>query len=147
MKQVMQNEPIIVEQTYNASLNRVWKAITDSSQMRQWFFENIASFKAEVGFETQFNVQPHEKNYLHIWKVTEVLIEKKIVYNWKYGGYPGNSFVIWELSSEDNLTKRRLTHQGQDSFPQDNPDFKRERCIEGWKYFICKRLKEFLGKA
>lgn len=140
----MQKEPIIVEQTYNASVERVWKAITDSNQMKKWFFENIDSFKAEIGFETQFNVQSNNKNYLHFWKVTEVQTLKKIIYNWKYGGYSGNSYVIWELSPENNLTKLKLTHEGQETFPQDNPDFKRENCIEGWKFFICQQLKEFL---
>lgn len=140
----MQNEPIIVEQTYNTSIDRVWKAITDSGQMRKWFFANIDSFKAEVGFETEFNVQANDKNYLHLWKITEVQVQKKIIYNWKYGGYSGNSYVIWELSSENNFTKLKLTHEGQETFPQDNPDFRRESCIEGWKYFICQRLKEFL---
>ncbi|MBI3220811.1 MAG: SRPBCC domain-containing protein [Bacteroidetes bacterium] len=140
----MQNEHIIVEQDYNASLDRVWIAITDSEQMKQWFFENINTFKAEVGFETQFDVQSHDKIYLHLWKVTEVQPRKKIIYNWKYGGYSGNSYVIWELSPGNNLTKLKLTHEGQETFPQDNPDFKRESCIEGWNFFICKRLKEFL---
>ncbi|MES2397662.1 MAG: SRPBCC domain-containing protein [Bacteroidota bacterium] len=141
---MIQNEPIIVEQTYNVSVDRVWKAITDSSQMKQWFFENINSFKAEVGFETQFNVQANDKNYLHLWKISEVQTGKKIVYNWKYDGYEGNSYVTWELSPENIFTKLKLTHKGQETFPQDNPDFKRENCIGGWQFFICQRLKEFL---
>ncbi len=40
--------------------------------MRKWYFENIPAFKPEVGFETQFNVQSEERNFLHKWKVTEV---------------------------------------------------------------------------
>ncbi|MHA1916673.1 MAG: SRPBCC family protein, partial [Promethearchaeota archaeon] len=76
-------EPIIVEQFFNASIESVWNAITNVDQMRQWYFENIPSFKAEVEFETQFNVQSQERNFLHMWKVTEVVPMKKIVYNWK----------------------------------------------------------------
>jgi uncharacterized protein YndB with AHSA1/START domain len=140
----MKNEPIIVEQTYTASLSRVWSAITESDQMRKWFFENIDTFKAEVGFETQFNVQANDKNYLHLWKITEVEAPKKITYNWKYGGYPGNSHVCWELSTENNATKLKLTHDGQETFPQDNPDFQREACLEGWRFFICQQLKGYL---
>lgn len=49
--------------------------------MRQWFFENIESFKPEVGFETQFNVQAESRNFLHMWKIIEVVPMKKIVYN------------------------------------------------------------------
>ena len=140
----MKVEPIIVEQTYHSTVEQLWKAITDQDQMRQWYFQTIDSFKPEVGFQTQFNVQAHDKNYLHIWKVTQVVPKRKIVYNWKYGGYPGDSFVIWELTSEDNLTKLKLTCEGLETFPQDNPDFSRESCIEGWTFFLCKRLKTFL---
>ena len=140
----MKVEPIIVEQTYHSTVEQLWKAITNKDQMRQWFFETIDSFKPDVGFQTQFNVQAHDKHYLHIWKVTQVVPKRKIVYNWRYGGYPGDSFVIWELTSENSLTKLKLTHKGQETFPQDNPDFSRESCIEGWTFFICKRLKKFL---
>jgi len=76
---------IIVEQTFDTSIERVWKAITEVDQMRLWFFENIGSFKPEAGFETQFNVQSNDRSFLHIWKLTEVVPGKKIIYNWKYG--------------------------------------------------------------
>ncbi len=138
------NAPIIVEQIYNAPIAMVWKAITDKNQMRQWFFENIEAFKAEVGFQTQFNVVNGDKNYLHIWKIADVVPMKKITCNWKFRGYSGNSFVTFELFPENNKTRLRLTNEGQETFPQDNPDFSRESCLEGWNYFIAKRLKEFL---
>ncbi|MEX1000882.1 MAG: SRPBCC domain-containing protein [Crocinitomicaceae bacterium] len=140
----MKNDPIVVEQTFKTSIERVWQAITDIKQMKKWFFEDIPSFKAEVGFETQFNVQANDKNYLHIWKVTAVQPNKKIIYNWKYGGYSGNSYVSWELSEEEDQTKLKLTHEGSDTFPQDNPDFRRAACMGGWDFFVRQRLKDFL---
>ena len=138
------DEPIIVEQSFDASIESVWKAITDVDQMRQWFFENIRSFKPEVGFETQFNVQSGDRNFLHKWKVTEVMPLKKITYNWKYEVYPGDSFVVFELFGQNNLTVLRLTHKVLESFPQDIPEFRRESGVEGWTYFIKQCLKEFL---
>lgn len=140
------DDPIIVEQSFNTSIESVWKAITDVDRMRQWFFENIPSFKPEVGFETQFNVQSGDRNFLHKWKVTEVGPPKKITYNWKYEGYPGDSFVVFELFEQNNLTMLRLTHQVHESFPQDISEFKRESCVEGWTFFIQKSLKEFMEK-
>ncbi len=140
------DEPIIVEQTFNTSIDTVWNSITEIDQMHQWYFENIPSFKPEVGFETQFNVQSQDRNFLHIWKVTEVVPLKMIAYNWKYEGYPGDSFVVFELFKKNNLTKLRLTHQVQESFPEDIPEFSRESCVEGWTFFIRKSLKEFLEK-
>jgi len=140
----MHNEDIIVEQTYRAPIDKVWSAITEVGQMRKWFFEEIDSFKAEEGFETNFNVHHQDKNYGHLWKIIEVQAPKKIVYNWKYEGYSGNSFVIWELSSKSGGTALKFTHQGHETFPQDNPDFTRESCYIGWDYFISLRLKNFL---
>ena len=112
--------------------------------MRQWYFEYIPAFKAEVGFETQFNVHSQDRNFLHMWKVTEVLPNKMITYNWKYDSYPGDSFVVFELFDQGNLTKLRLTHQVQESFSEDFPEFTRQSCAEGWTFFINKSLKEFL---
>jgi uncharacterized protein YndB with AHSA1/START domain len=140
------DDPIIIEQTFNRPIDTVWRSITEIDQMRQWYFENIPSFKPEVGFETQFNVQSQHRNFLHIWKVTEVVPLKKISYNWKYEGYPGDSFVVFELFKQNNLTKLRLTHQVQESFPEDIPEFSRESGLEGWTFFIRKSLKEFLEK-
>jgi uncharacterized protein YndB with AHSA1/START domain len=44
-------EPIIIEQTFNRPVEIVWNSITDIKLMRQWYFDNIPSFKPEVGFE------------------------------------------------------------------------------------------------
>ena len=140
------NEPIIVEQTFNTSINNVWNAITKVDQMRKWFFENIESFKPEVGFATQFSVQSQNRSFLHIWKLTEVVPLKKIIYNWKYGGYSGDSFVMFELFEQQNRTKLRLKHEGIESFPKNIPEFSRESCAGGWNYFIRNSLKKFLEK-
>ncbi len=140
------NEPIVVEQTFHTSINNVWNAITKVDQMRKWFFENIESFKPEVGFRTQFSIQSQDRSFLHLWKLTEVVPMKKIVYNWKYGGYPGDSLVMFELFEQENQTKLRLTHEITESFPKDIPEFSRDSGIEGWNYFIRNRLKEFLEK-
>ncbi len=74
------DEPIIVERSFNVSIDTVWNSITKINQMRKWYFENIPSFNPEVGFETQFNVQSLHRNFLHIWKVTEVVPKKHSFY-------------------------------------------------------------------
>jgi len=140
------DDPIIVEQSFNRSIESVWKAITEVDQMRQWYFKNIPSFKAEVGFETQFNVQSRDRNFLHKWKVIEIVPLKMITYNWKYEEYPGDSFVVFELFEKNNLTTLRLTHQVHESFPEDIPEFSRESGVEGWTFFIRRSLKEFIEK-
>lgn len=140
----MNTNPIVVEQSFDAPIAVVWKAITDEEQMRQWFFETMTEFKPEIGFDTEFNVRCEDQDYLHLWKVIDVVPQKRISYQWRYGGYPGDSTVKWELSEEGGGTKLKLTHVGQETFPQDEPLFSRESCQAGWDYFLHDSLKAFL---
>ena len=87
------------------------------------------------------------RDFLHLWKVTEVIPLQKIAYDWKYDGYPGDAFVVFELFKQDGATKLRLTVNVRESFPEDIPEFTRESCIGGWEYFIKERLKEHLEKT
>jgi uncharacterized protein YndB with AHSA1/START domain len=90
------SKPVIVEQRFNNSIEEVWNAITHIDQMTQWFFENVPAFEAQVGFETSFNVHANGRDYLHLWKITEVIPKKKIVYSWKYKDY---SEMVWLFSN------------------------------------------------
>ena len=139
------DEPIIIEQLFDKSINEVWRAITEIELMTQWFFENIPDFKTEVGFKVQFNVEAPSRDFLHLWEVTEVIPKQKIVYNWKYKDYAGDSFVTFELFEIDNQTKLILTTKVVEDFDDSIEEFKRESGIEGWNYFIKTRLKEFLS--
>ncbi len=138
------DKPVIVEQIFNSSVSEVWEAITNLDQMKQWFFENIEAFKPDIGFETKFNVQTENRNFTHLWKLTDVIPFKKITYNWKYEGYPGDSFVTFELFEQNDHTMLRLTHEVVESFPDDIPEFTRQSGLDGWNYFIKKRLKEYI---
>jgi len=141
------DNPIIVEQVFNATPSEVWKAITNVVEMRRWFFDNIPDFKPEIGFETSFNVSNGERNFLHQWKIIDVVPLKRIVYDWTYKEYPSSrGEVKFELQEDNGQTKLTLTNIGLESFPQDLPEFQRESCIGGWNYFINQNLKEFLDK-
>jgi len=137
--------PIIVEETYSVEAAVVWNAITDPAQMSRWYFEPIREFKAEVGFETQFNVHALGKDYLHLWKVIEVVPGERISYTFNFGGIDGNALVLWELSKVDGGTKLTLTHSGLETFPPGNePALERDSGVAGWKYFLNESLKNFL---
>ncbi len=140
-------EPVVVQQTFHRPPADVWKAITDANLMKQWFFENMEEFVPEKDFETQFNVVSNNRDFLHLWKLTEVVPLKRIVYNWKYKGYDGNSYVSFELFDHKEGTLLKLTHTVTKNFPQDIEEFRRESCVAGWEYFIQNRLKSFLTKS
>ena len=136
--------PVIIKQEFPYSLAIVWDAITQHQQMTQWFFEQIPEFKAEFGFKTQFNVQAPSRDFLHVWEITEVIPLKRIVYNWKYKGLEGSSYVIFELINRDSTTMLTLTNQITEDFDDSIPEFKRESCIGGWNYFLKERLFNYL---
>jgi len=142
----MNNEPFIIERTYNAPADIVWNAITNLDQMRQWYFD-LAAFKAEIGFEFQFEGGPDDRKYVHKCQVTEVVPGKKLQYSWRYEGYEGNSFVTFELFAEGSKTRLKLTHEGLEAFPANNPDFAKKNFMEGWNQIIGTSLKDHVEKV
>jgi len=139
------DEPIIVEQVFNRSVAAVWQAITNVDQMTQWFFKEIPEFKPIVGFKTQFNIQTPYRDFLHLWTITEVIPLQKIVCNWKYEGYDGDSYVTFELSEAQDQTKLVLSTKVVEDFDDTIDEFKRSSGVAGWNYFIKERLKDFLN--
>jgi uncharacterized protein YndB with AHSA1/START domain len=142
----MKNNPVVVERIYNAPLEKVWAAITDVKQMRQWYFPSLEEFEPEAGFETRFDVPHDGKIFPHIWKVTEVVPYKKISYDWRFGGFPGNSVVSFELFDEDDdKTKIVLTHDKLETFDGvSHPDLAAENFVQGWTHFIGTALKDYV---
>lgn len=141
----MKAEPFVIERTLNAPAEKVWKAITDKDQMKQWYF-TLSDFKPQVGFEFTFNGGSKEKTYVHLCKITKLEPGKLLQYSWRYQDYPGNSFVTFELFPEGDATRLKLTHEGLETFPQDTKDFARESFQKGWTYLIGESIVKFLEK-
>ncbi|NND52711.1 MAG: SRPBCC domain-containing protein [Flavobacteriaceae bacterium] len=138
-------EAIVVTQEFKVSPEILWETITNHEIMLKWYFDNIPDFQAQVGFETRFNVVSGERNFMHIWKVTEVIPLKRIVYNWTFDDYEGSADLSMEIYDENDHTRLVVTDTILESFPQDIPEFKRESAVAGWQYFINQRLKNFLS--
>ena len=135
-------EAVVIERTFNAPVGRVWKALTDVEEMRQWYF-NLKQFKAEVGFEFEFVVEHEGMTYHHLCKVTEVIPQKKLAYTWRYKGHEGDSLVTFELFADGDETRLKLTHQGLETFPK-TAAFARKNFEAGWTAIIDSELKQFL---
>lgn len=142
----MKNQPFVIERTYNAPVEKVWKAITDKNEMKQWYFD-LAEFKLEKGFEFTFDAGDKGNLYRHICKITEIIPNKKLSYSWRYKDYQGDSHVSFELFSEGDQTRLKLTHEGLETFPQNNPSFAKESFAAGWTGIIGKSLKEYIEKT
>ena len=140
----MNNPPFVIERTYHAPTEKVWRALTDKNEMKKWYFD-LKEFKPEVGFEFQFTGGTEEgTQYLHRCKITEVIPGKKITYSWRYEGYEGISYVTFELFPEGNETKLKLTHEGLETFPKSNPDLAKENFVQGWTEILGIALRKYL---
>jgi uncharacterized protein YndB with AHSA1/START domain len=140
---------IVIERTFDAPIETVWKAITNKDDMKQWWPDvgALELFKPEVGFETRFTTRHNDMDFVHIWKVTQVAPGKKITYDWKFAGNPGNSSVTFELSSEGDKTRLKLTHRGLESFlPERNPHLARGNFLMGWTS-LALSLQQFVEKS
>ena len=137
-------EAVVLERTLNAPVARVWKALTDVDQMRQWYFD-LKEFKPEVGFEFEFVVEHEGNSYHHLCRVTEAILQKRIAYTWRYKGEPGDSLVTFELAPDGDKTRLKLTHTGIETFPK-TPAYARKNFEAGWTAIIGTELKQFVER-
>ena len=135
-------EPIIVERTFDAPVERIWTALTNVNEMRQWYFD-LKEFKPQVGFEFEFVVEHEGNSYHHLCRVMEVVPQRKIAYSWRYKGEPGDSLVTIQLSPEGEKTRLKLTHTGIETFPK-TPAYVRKNFEAGWTTIIGTELKQFV---
>jgi uncharacterized protein YndB with AHSA1/START domain len=141
----MQTEPLVVERTYNAPIDKVWKAITDKDQMKQWYFD-LEEFRAEKGFKFSFMGGDDCVQYLHVCEVLTADPPNKLSYSWTYPEHNnGYSVVTFELFKEgEKKTRLRLSHEGLDSFPKDQPNFALSSFTEGWNSILGDSLRKFV---
>lgn len=139
--------PLIVEQTYNTSIDKVWAAITEVEQMREWYFKDIPEFAPKVGFQTEFDVKAPSRIFRHLWTIIEAEPLHRISYKWHYADCPGLAYVTFELTDlGEGNTRCRLINSVVESFPDTYPEFKRESAQGGWEYFLWEALMNFLEK-
>jgi len=139
--------PLVIERTYRAPIETVWRAITEVDQLKQWFMREINSFRPELGFETEFTVRNRDKDFPHIWKVLDVVPGRKIAVEWKFAGYSGSSVATMELFEESDGTKLRLTHEGLENYPREATDLAKKNFAMGWNALIHQQLPNFLQKV
>lgn len=141
----MSDQPVVVESLLNAPVEIIWKALTDNTQMKQWYFD-IAEFEPVIGFEFEFAGKGTEgESYLHKCKVIEVSPQQKLKHSWRYEGYDGLSYVTWELTEQGSQANVKITHEGLDTFPQ-QPQFAKANFEGGWNYLVNTALKNFVEK-
>lgn len=135
---------VVVENAFAISPEKLWKAITDKYEMKKWYF-NLEEFRPEVGFEFRFWGGTEDRQYLHICEITEVELNNKIAYSWKYDGIAGTTLVSFEIihvTAAKSILK--LTHTGFETFPTEYEDLTVENFEKGWNFILGTSLKNYL---
>ena len=136
--------PLVKEISLNAPVERVWKALTDNAQMKEWYFD-IADFKPEVGFEFSFTGQGSDcEDFVHECRITKVEPLKLLQHTWTYKDHSGESVLTWELMAEGDKTHIKLTHEGLHTFAAHGKDFGRDSFNAGWEEIVKTNLKKYV---
>jgi uncharacterized protein YndB with AHSA1/START domain len=140
------NNPIVVEAKYHASPEKVWRAITDKEQMKQWYFD-IPDFDLKSNSIFNFYEPGSEKKFHHRCTIKEIVPNRKFQHTWTYPNrIKGESLVTWEMAQAGEYTSVTLTHEGIENFAEAGNDFARENFVGGWNEIVGRLLKEFLER-
>jgi len=136
--------PIQVEQDFQTDLATAWAALTDITEMKKWYFDNIPDFQARAGFKTQFLIHNEGRTFTHCWEVLEVTPQQLITYRWNYLEYSGDSTVTFVLTEIGGQVRLNFSMEVLEDFPDGILEFERASGVAGWEYFIKKQLKGYL---
>src|SRR5262245_1161723 len=106
---------IVIEVTYAAPPEMVWRAITEPDLLREWLMDN--DFRARVGARCEFRM-PKRPGFSGVVRceVKEVEVNRRLVYTWDGGGSWGVTTIVWTLTAEGSGTRLRLEHRGFHGF-------------------------------
>lgn len=129
----------------DASIDTVFKAITDQEELTQWFPDQAVlepRVSGRVIFTTIKNLHPEWKldgDYVMEGSIKEFLPNRKLSYTWKYRDKPDfpETTVIWELTEISHAkTQVELTHSGFTGVEKGLTSF--ESHNEGWMEILSK---------
>lgn len=141
----MEKGPVVKEVILNASVDKVWRAITDTKKMKEWYF-NIEEFIAQPGFQFKMYGEKKGVKFPISCTVKEVEQNKKLSYTWNYDDFPAETLLIFELKENGDQTVLRLIHDGLENIPPGNTDVSVENHRDGWEFIIGTSLKQYVEK-
>jgi uncharacterized protein YndB with AHSA1/START domain len=123
--------------------SRVWQALTDKNQMKEWYFD-IPDFELREGAVFNFYEPGDAKQYHHRCRILEIVPEKKLSHTWTHPSHSkGESILTWMLEEANGITEVTLHHEGTENFADAGPEFAPENYQMGWDGFIS-ILKNFM---
>lgn len=134
---------IRIEQIFPFSKEVVWKAITDKTEIKEWYMD-IQDYDPVVGKKIQFYESDAQK-YLHEIEFLEVIPQALIKHTWRHPNHSkGTSTVTWLLEEVPGGARLSLIHEGTDQFADAGEGFSTGDFEFGWTGFIQMGLKLYL---
>lgn len=133
---------VVLDFTYDHSIEEVWEGITNSSLLEEWIMPN--NFKAEPGYAFEFKGQANEYwDGIIRGEVLEVEAPHKLSYCWNSAGEM--TTITWTLVAE-SAAKTNL-HFEMDGFSDEIKQYPGalKGAVSSWSAFAHK-LKEVLAK-
>jgi uncharacterized protein YndB with AHSA1/START domain len=123
---------IVVERQLSHSPENIWRALTQSALLKQWFMDN--DFQPIVGHRSTFNTDPAPHwNGVTQCEVLEVTPYQRLVYRCHAGTDGGmNTLVTWTLTPTPDGVLLRMEQSGFRR--QDEHNF--HGAAQGWQRFM-----------
>ena len=145
-KSKIMHENVVIKQRMNAPIQKVWNAITDKAQMKEWYFD-IADFKTDLHTEFSFFEPNGENKYQHYGQILEVIPQEKLKYTWSYPEVSKEKTIVkWNLQDEGGNTLVILTHKGLENLEHLGEEFSKDSFDKAWTKIVSINLKNFIEK-
>lgn len=140
------HDNIVVKQKMEAPVDKVWAALTDKEQMKEWYFD-IPDFELAEHGEFNFFEPGDGKKFHHHGEILEVIPNEKLKHTWSYPEFSKEKTIVkWRLEQDGDGTLVTLMHKGLENLNHLGSDFRRESFEEGWNEIVGTNLKEFVEK-
>jgi uncharacterized protein YndB with AHSA1/START domain len=132
--------------TINAPVSKVWKALTDKDELKEWMMMPT-DFEAVIGKEFTFKAKGNENWDGFIYcNVMEVEINKKLSFSWNAKIVGAETLVTILISEKEGNSELTLIHTGWEKLPADARPKMIESHSKGWEERFVQKLSELLSK-
>lgn len=138
--------PVVIQREFSVSTIRLWEALTNREQLKQWYFDFSENFNAEVGCVFEWSAGPSEgEQWLHRAEILEVVPNEKLVQSWEYPGYKGKAKLTWAITPlAEHRSRLRLDFEFTEGFDVTVEALRRRNFLEGWNHIVNTSLVDFL---
>jgi len=142
----MHSETIHVERTYPINATKLWQALTNKQNMKEWFYE-IPNFTTEVGGEFEFFKHNQQQNTLYQCQVIEIIPVELFKFTWRHPKQSaGTSIITWRLIPRRGATTLHLTHEGLETFKDAGEHFTQDNFELGWERILGDQLSKYIDR-